>query len=458
MTAIRRRRRRSMVLALLASVVGLLGAAGLTLAGIRTLADSTAGQQADGPTEIAPSQRLPYTSTALVGTVDDDGRLTTAVVMTLEPDGTGGSIVALAATADAESGTTGVLSPIDALLEVEGGDAFRRAAEGLTGLSFDVIEVIDPRRFARLVTPLGELPVRFSVPLLDESSGEEWPVGESLLSANGAARAITASNPTIADWYHEPARTAVWQAVADRVGAGIGSAAPVANDRDLPVPATLDEFIDRLFAGPVQYRGLSFSIIDDDRVAEQLAPELGDAFGLFAIDAVVAHDRAETLMVIGAVAPGRVGAPLDAPSFRVVGGFTDADLDGLGFNNSDVLKQAIDRLLFVKVNVVSVADLPSGGVPEVTQIRVADPVVIEAVEESYEVLFGPIEVAVAEVVVDGVDIEVTLGRSFLDQVEPPTAPSVLAPGVDLADDVAGSGGDASTDEGDDGDDEGDDEG
>jgi hypothetical protein len=437
-----------MAIALGASVVGLVAVVGLTVAGIGTLADSTAGKEADGPSEIAPTQRLPYTSTALVGTVDDDGRLTTVVVLTLEPDGTGGSIVALAATADAQSGNTGVLHPIDALLMVEGGDAFRRAAEGLTGLSFDVIEVVDQRRFAQLITPLGDLAVRMPVALLDESSGEQWPAGETLLSANAAARAATATNPTIADWYLEPARTAVWAAVADRVGAGIGSATPVASDQDLPVPATLDEFIDRLFAGGVQYRALSFTILDDDRVAEQLAPELGDAFGRLAVDAVVAHDRAELLMVIGAVAPGRVGAPLDAPSFRVVAGFGDADLAELGVNNSDVLKQAIDRLLFVKVNVVSVADLPAAGVPAVTQISVADPLVIPAIEERYEALFGPIDVAVADVVVDGVDIEVTLGRSWLDQVEPPVVvdDTGAAPGVDSADDVAGSGADASDDE------------
>ena len=49
MTAIRQRRTRSMLLALLASVLGLVAAGGLTVAGIRTLADSTAGQEAEGP-------------------------------------------------------------------------------------------------------------------------------------------------------------------------------------------------------------------------------------------------------------------------------------------------------------------------------------------------------------------------------------------------------------------------
>jgi hypothetical protein len=419
LTAIKRRRTRSTLLALLAACAGLVAAGGLTLAGIDTLADSTAGREAEGPLDVPPTQRLPYTATALVGVADEDGRLTSAVVMALEPDGTGGSIVALAATADAQSGITDELRPIDAVFAVEGGQELLRAAEGMTGVSFDVVEILDQRRFAQLVTPLGELSVRFPIPLHDASSGEQWPVGNNVLGAAAAARAITASDPTIAGWYLEPGRTAIWEAVADRVGAGIGSASPVRSDQDLPVPATVDEFIDRLFAGPVQLRALSFQTISDDRIEEQLAPALDDAFGRLAIDAVVAHDRAEMLMVVGAIAPGRMGAPLDAPSFRVVAGYREADLESLGLNNADVLKQAIDKLLFVKVNIVSVANLPSEGVPDVTRIEVADPEVRDAVEESYEALFGPIEVGVADTAIEGVDIAVTLGRSFLDEIERP---------------------------------------
>jgi hypothetical protein len=440
-TAIRARRTRSTLLALGGAVVGVVAAAGLTIAGLDTLADSTAGRHAEGPSEIAPSQRLPYTSTALVGTVDDDGRLTSVVAIALEPDGTGGSMVAIAATADAQSGTTDELRPLAAVLQVEGGEAFLSAAEGLTGLSFDVVEVVEPRRFAQLVTPLGDLPVRFPIPLRDASSGEQWEVGDAPLAAAAAVRAVTATDPAIADWYLEPGRQAVWEAVAERVGAGIGSAVAVDSDQDLPMPRNLDEYVDRLFAGEVQFRSLSFRPIDDVRVADQLAPGLGDAFGGFDADAVVTHDRAELSMVFGAVAPGRVGAPLDAPSFRVVAGFGEPELDALGVNNADVLKQAIDRLLFVQVNIVSVADLPASDVPEVTRIEVADPEVLDAVREGYDELFGPIEVTVADVAIEGVDIEVTLGRSFLAEVEP--LPETSVAGDDSAPDVAGSGVDAS---------------
>ncbi len=427
MTAIRSRRKRSTVLALVAAIAGIGAAAVLGVAGVHTLADSTAGRQVEGQAAPVPTQRLPYTPTALVGTVDEDGRLTSSVAIALEPDGTGGSIIAVAASADAGSGTADRLAPIDALLAVDGPVGYLEGVERLTGLSFDVVELVDQTRLAQLITPLGDLPATFPVDLTDASSGDTWTAGELTLTSPGAARAVTAADPTIEDWYLEPARSAVWRAIADRVGAGIGSAEPVAPDEELAAPATLDEFLERLFAGPVAFRALGFVVIDDERVGDQLPAELaavsaGDAVG------VVAHDRAELLMVFGSIAPARLGAPLDAPSFRVVSGFTDEDLRELGLNRADVLKQAIDRLLFVKVNIVSVADLPAAAVPEQTEMLVADPDVVDGVIETYGDLFGGVEVRAADVVVEGVEIEVRLGRSFLAELRGESGADVAGSG------------------------------
>jgi hypothetical protein len=415
-TAVARHRTRSTVLALVVSIVAIVAMVVIGIAGVHTLADSTLGRRAEGQALAAPGQRLPFTATALVGVIDDAGRLTSSVAIALEPNGVGGNIVAIAASADAGSGTTGELAPLDAVLEVSGPTAYREAVERLTGLSFDVVEVVDEVRFAQLVTPLGDLLASFPVPLHDASSGQTWEAGEVTLGPTTAAMALTASDPAVADWYLEPARAAVWKAVAQRVGGGIGSALPVPTDQDLPALTDLDAFVDRLFAAPVAFRALGFTIIDPQRVAEELPKDLRDAFGPGAVEGVVAHDRAELLMVFGAIAPARLGAPLEAPSFRVVSGFTDDALATLGFNRSDVLKRAIDGLLFVKVNIVSVADLPGSTVPDVTRIEVADPSVVGGVQETYGSLFGEIDVVVAKTTITGVDIEVTLGRSFLDQL------------------------------------------
>ena len=134
MTASRSRRRSSTIVALVVSVLALVAVGVFGVIGARTLADSTAGQLADGQKLTTPLQRLPFTPTALIGVVDEDGRLTSVAVGVLEPDGVGGSLIVLAASADASSGNNTVLVPLDAELELNGPNAFREAAERLTGL------------------------------------------------------------------------------------------------------------------------------------------------------------------------------------------------------------------------------------------------------------------------------------------------------------------------------------
>lgn len=436
MTAVKGRRTRSTALAFAAAVVGLVAAGVLGVSGARSLSDSTAGQQAEGQRNTVPSQRLPFTSTALVAVIDEDERLTTVAVWVLEPTGVGGSIVGIASVADAASGTLDTLSPLAAVYDVGGPEEFVFAAERLTGLSFDVVEVLDQRRFAQVIGPLGDLPVLVPVAFGDASSSEVWEAGETTLSSPAVARALTATDPLVPDWSFEPARAALWRAVADRVGAGVGSIAPIASDEAVPVPATLDQFADRLFGAPVRFRALGFEPIEQERIDTQLlAPYVG---ALGPIDAVVAHDRAEMAILLGAVAPGRLGAPLDAPVFRVVSPFSEADLGGSGLNSSDVLKRALDGLFFAQANIVSVADLEELDVPDVTQVLVADPEVTDAIREVYEPLFGEIEVVPAKVRIDGIDVEVTLGRTFLEHLRGDSSPTVAGSGGDDATDTTGT--------------------
>jgi len=373
------------------------------------------GSSTHTATDVSRSSSL----TALVGVVDDELRLTSVAVWVLDPSGVGGSITGLAATADASSGTFDTLSPLAAVYEVDGPEEFLAAAERLTGLTFDMVEVLDEQRFTQIISPLGDLPVLFPVPFADASSGEAWEAGETTLAPPAAARAITATDPSVEDWYLESPRAAVWQAVADRIGFGVGSIAPSASDVDVPVPQSLGEFAERLYAAPVDFRAVEFAPIGPERIEAQLPDRYVGVLG--PVESVVAHDRADMTILLGSIAPGRIGAPLDAPVFRVVASFTDADLEPLGLNQTDVLKRAVDRLFFAQANIVSVADVVGGPVPEVTRVEVADAEVIDAVRSVYEPLFGEIEVVEAEVRIDGIDIEVVLGRTFLDEVRGETA-------------------------------------
>lgn len=413
MTAIPRRRRRSTRLAFLGAVLALGAVVVLGIAGMRTLANSTEGRRATVEGVVQPTQRLPITATALVGVVDEADRLTSVAVLALEPDGTGGSIVSFAASADAGSGNAGELVPLHARYDVGGPERYVVAAERLTGLSFDVLEVVDPERLATLISPLGELTATLPVGVRDASSTEQWDAGDVTLSAPEASRILTATDPTVADWYFEAGRAAVWAAIADRVGAGIGSADPVdAADTPLSI-GSLDEFLDRLYAGPVTARAPSFQPLDDDRVDAELADGLEDAFD-GGVVGVVAHDRAEQLMLLGAVAPARLGAPLEAPTVRVVSGFDDDDLEATGMRHADFITYVLDRLLFAQLNIVSVAQVHDAETPDVTIYRVAEERLVDGVVDSYGDLFGEVDAVPAEVTIDGVDVEIVLGRSAID--------------------------------------------
>jgi len=330
------------------------------------------------------------------------------------------------------------LQPLNAVYRVDGPEAFLSAAESVTGLSFDIVEIVEAERFAQLVTPLGELTVSLPTELRDGSSSAVWPAGATSMSPDTAAEAVTASDPSVADWYFDPARSAVWDAVADRVGAGIGSAEPVAGE-PLPRPATLDEFTARLFADRVDHRTLTTKPISEQRITDQLAAEYATAFG-DAVVAVVAHDRAEVVLVLGAIAPGRMGAPLEAPTFRVLSRFEPDELEPLAMNNADVARLAINRLLFSKVNVVSFGQPESA--PEVTLIEVADASTIAGVEAAFGDVLGAAEVREAVTVIEGVDVQITVGRAFLDTLDPgaradaattapaPSSPGTTAPALD----------------------------
>lgn len=413
MTAIAARRRRATMVAAISAVVGVGAVGGLAYAGVQTIYDSRAGRLVGADPDLAPAVALPFTSTALVATVTETGVLTSVEVLVLEPDGTGGSIISVSPSADSSSGSTTTLQPLRAAYAVDGPTALLEAAEGLTGLAFDVAEVIDGARFADLVRPLGRLSVDLPTELRDTATGVRYPPGLVDLTPDAAAAAVLSLDPGIDDWYLDAGRSAVWAAVADGVGAGIGNV-PEYTDAASETPRTLDEFLTRLFAGRVEHRRMTSKPINEDRVASQLDDVYADSYG-DAVVSVVAHDRAELLLVLGAVAPARLGAPYEGPTFRVLSGFGPDLLSALDANNADVARQAINRLLFAQANVVSFGQ--PDDVPALTLIEVADPAALASVEATFGTLFGESVVRDATERIAGVDVQVTLGLSYLDTVD-----------------------------------------
>ena len=424
MTADRHTRRRNTWLALVAGVVALVATAALGAFAVVEMADSRAGRNAAADTgRVVEAQQLPWTSTALIGVMGEDGRLASSAVAVLDPEGRGGTIIPISSSADTASGTNVVLRPLGAVFAVDGPEAWRAAAEQATGLSFDVAEVVDQARFVQVVGPLGDLPTLFPFAFTDATTGETFEAGPTVLSASAAYRVLTSVNGDGPDWQIDPARSAVWDAIADRVGAGIGALPDgVVFDRAAP-PSVLDQFVDALFSAPVAFRNLEIVQIDPERVAEQLSAEYGEVIGAEADESVVTLRRGEVVLVFASIAPSRVAAPLEGPTVRMISGYTDADTAPLGLNRSDLLIGAIDVLLFTRTNVLSVVDQPGAAVPERTMVLVSDEALIDGVWELYGDVFGELDVRVAPVAIVGIDAEITLGREYLRRLAEPDEPA-----------------------------------
>ena len=412
MTASARRRRRNTIVAGVLAVVAALLAVGITAVGASTLVNSRAGR--DAAADRLPVALLPVTPTALVAVVDDAGRLTTMAVLVLDPSGVGGSIVPLPVSADSSLDIGDDRFPLDETYEVEGVEVFVGAAEAMTAVSFDVVEIVTADRIEEIVGRFGSIEVELPVPLVDDD--EPAPVvevGPSVLTAEEVAAALTASTETQPDRLLDPARAAIWAGLAGRVGAGTGEAGPVGAGAPVPTPADLDEFLDRLFSGRVGFRELVARVPPAERNPRDVD--------------VVVLDRAEVLLVFSQIAPARVATPNESLTFRIEVGFDDADLVPFGINNADVARDVINRLLFARANVVSVTT-DAGDVPDVSRATVVDPSLIDRVEEGWIELLGDIVVEPAEFQLLGIDATIVVGRSYLELREVEEDTGEMAPG------------------------------
>ena len=380
------RRRASTRQAALAVAVAVLLVAGLSVWGAATLASSTIGQEVEsGSTPL----RLPFTATGLLGVVDADGELASAVVIVLDPAGVGGSIVSIAPEADVASGRADSSVALADGVATGGESLFTLDAESMVGIGFDAVLLSDVDRLADLLAPVG-------------------PITLASVRLDGIEAARIIAEPGIADAAeHLETDAAVWAALVAAVGEGVPALAeaidPGPLDPDL-APIGMEALLRRLFAGPVGHRTMP---------VRTLVPAGDDT------DEIVSHDWSEMLVVMAQIAPLRVAAPFAASTVRVV---APAGVDAA--------IEAVDRLGLAGLNVVSV-DTTAGPVPDVTRVLVGGP---EALEDAaaFGLVVGPVETAVIDRRVEGVDVVIELGESFTADLDRAIADdlvgSLFAPG------------------------------
>jgi hypothetical protein len=200
-----------------------------------------------------------------------------------------------------------------------------------------------------------------------------------------------------------PNDVAVWQALAQTAPAAVASEPIPLDDLGRPIPPdTVEGLVAQLWQGQISVRDLA-TIVDSEAGAAAAAD-------------VVLIDRRDSTLVFSQVSPGLVSTPNTGLTARIVANFTDEQIsaaDPSYATSSDVAVELIGRLLFLSGNVVSVDTAPTGA-PAVTIIEVADVRQLEDTVGAAGSLFGRAEVRVAETVIEGVDIEITLGMSYLE--------------------------------------------
>lgn len=442
MTAIAQRRtRRTKGVAVAAMVLSLL-ALTLVVVGVTTLWNSQAGETVG--VDERPRVALPSTPNAMLAVTDDEGTLTSLVVLTLLPEGQGGSIVTIPVNADASAGFGLQRRPLDELFDPADPDGLVMSVEEMLSITIERSSVVDPAGLAALLEPIGSVQVVLPDAVIDADAAEatsdpddpddtatttttspddattdsvpeepEAVVGENgvivtagpqILDTAGIVDVLTAVDSGVAVYDQHPLDVAMWEAIAATAPVTVPPPPVTTDATGAPVPpATFDELWRSLFDGEVGVRDIP-------------AFEPAEGTNPTGVDVVVL-DRADAALVFAQISPGLVSTPNAGSTMRIVVPYTDEQLAVVGelyATNSDLAREMVGRLLFLGANIVSVDTAPTGA-EELTVVEVVDPRLLDETVEASEILFGPSEVRLAETVIEGVDIVVTLGTAFLDK-------------------------------------------
>lgn len=365
------------------NLVAVVAVGGIGYAGVRAL------KRYEGATKVSvESIKLPVTPVGMLATVNDADQLTSIAVFVLSA-GTqlGGSILTVPVSSDSTASIGPDRIPLTEVYATDGPEALSFALESVLSLTIDVSMVATPAEAEALLQPVTPVSVALpgDVDVTPASGTTEvvLPAGQASISASQAVAVLT----SVADGQLNATRRgnidAVWAGVA--AGVGTGKAIP-----DVSVPlASVSDLMARLFAGPVESRGLPA-----DPISATDNPDGKD------VEALV---RAEAIFVLASIAPASMSAPSTGLVFRVEAppGYEDR------------VKFAVGVILYLGGNVVSV--YLGDDLHEATRYYVDDPRLVDEAQ-SNNALFGLTETLTPAVPIEGIDVILQLGTEFLNGV------------------------------------------
>ena len=419
MTAIAERRKRRTVFGAVTAVLLIVAAGAMFVVGVVTLSNSQEGEAVG--VDDRPRVQFPPTPNALLALTDENGQLASVVVMTLLPEGQGGSIVTVPVNADSTAGFGLQRRPLDESFDADDVEGLVASVEEMLAITVQSAAIVDAAGLELLLPDVEALRVVVPNDVVDTSGGGGViaTAGPQTFTAEEMIAILAAVDDDVEVDTSHANDVAVWESLAQTAPVTVPPEQVPLDELGRPVaPATVDELMTRLWQGEITVRDLLVVPVDEESNPTEVD--------------VVLIDRRDSNLVFAQVSPGLVSTPNTGLTVRIVANFTDdqlAEAGGVYDSTSDLAVELIGRLLFIGGNVTSVDTAPTGA-PAVTIIEVVEERRMQENVDAAEALFGEAEVRVAESVIEGIDVEVILGMSYLEReaervgdVTPDTAPT-----------------------------------
>ncbi|MDA2966852.1 MAG: hypothetical protein O3B91_04920 [Actinomycetota bacterium] len=390
MSTLKQRRRRQTWAAFGAGILVLTLLPVSVVVAWRAIRDSKAAEEV----VALPSRELPTIPTAILAVTDEQNFLTSLNIIALTPEGAGGTVMILPVGLMVPGQPVGQPKRIADVYGSDGVDALRSAVESVTNSQIDLISVNGVDVTAELIARVGTTTPTYAADVTDTETDETRVVataGINEFSPIQAAQVLAARDIAQVESTRTPNVKATWDAIAASIGAGIIGAIPAAVVPDVgaQTPVDMPTFMSALFAGPIKLWQFASERVND---AERNPQDI-DVYGF---------NAGELVMVMASVAPSAMVAVFPTLSVQIDSPYADIA----------VTQDATFRMLYMGTNVILVRQVTSTPLP-VTVIKYSDEM-DRAIAEPLTTMFGEIVFEKATERVEGIDVQVILGDSFVN--------------------------------------------
>lgn len=408
MTSLAEIRRKRTIVVLASSLVVLLLLPVSVVVAWRAVRDSKAAQEV----VTLPSRTLPTTPTAVIGVTDEQNFLASLAVVALTPNGAGGTVMLLPVGASVGGQPDGEPKRLADVYGSDGADALKKAVEDMTNSQIDLVAVNGVDGTAELIARAGTVTPTYASDVTDtdgDSTRVVGVAGPNTFTPIDATAVLAARDADKFEDTRFASVKATWDAIATAVGAGALGAVPAAVVPDVgaQTPADVPTFMSALLAGPIRVWQVGGQRISD---AEKNPLDI-DVYG---------YNLGEVVMVMASAAPSAMVPVYPTLSVQIDSPFPD----------STVIQEATFRLLYMGTNVILVRSVDAE-VPETTTIYYSDEME-RAMSEPLTTLFGDIVFEPASERVEGIDVQIVLGRNFIDFLQNGSRPDPSIDPEDLA--------------------------